>query len=237
MKLETLNTITDLYCDYFWNSPEAAEARSYMLDRGFTEDTLRDFRIGYAPISWEFEISDEAIEELVSLKHVLVRTGVVHDRFSGRVMFPICDEQGRVRGFSGRIFGKMTGPKYENSSTTDVFVKGQSLFGVNRARETIFKKNIVVVVEGFTDAMAFHQVGRLNVVATMGTKFTERHLITLSRYTNNFYFGFDADSGGRGARDKALEKAKALKLNAAVVNFPEGKDPADLLLTAKVPQT
>lgn len=230
MKLESLNIVSDLYVQSFWESEEGETAKSYMIERGFTENTLRSFKVGYAPSSWQFELDAEVLEDLIGLRHISTRNNTIRDRFSGRVVFPVCDEQGNVRGFSGRIFGEKTGAKYENSSTSDTFTKGQSLFGMNLARKSIYEKNLVVVVEGFTDAMAFHQVGRENVVATMGTKFTERHILMLSRYTNNLYFGFDADSGGKGARDKALIMTKSLNLNAAIINFPDGKDPADILL-------
>lgn len=229
-----MQKVADHYSDQLWNSEAGEAARQYMLDRGFTKETLEQFGLGYAPAEWNFDVSDEDLAFLAEIEHVYLN-GTTIDAFAGRVMFPIKDERGAVRGFSGRLIGTDDGVKYKNSSESTIFRKSDSIFGINLAREAIFKLNKVIICEGFTDAMAFHQTGTQCAVAAMGVRFTERQLLTLARYTNRLYLSFDADKGGAGATERTYEKAKKLGLSLGRIAIPEGKDPADILL--KVPSS
>jgi DNA primase len=234
MNTDLMQKVCDHYENQLWNTADGASARQYMLDRGFTEDTLREFGLGYAPVEWNFECEPEEMDFLAEIEHVYVSSKVV-DAFGSRIMFPIKDEQGRVRGFSGRLVGTDDGVKYKNSTESVIFKKSDSIFGISLAREAIFKVNKVIICEGFTDAMAFHQTGTKCAVAAMGVRFTERQLLTLARYTNRLYLSFDADKGGQGATARTEEKARKLGLSLGRISIPEGKDPADILL--KVPTT
>ena len=209
-----------------WESSLADPARKYLNDRKFTDETLRKFRVGFAPASLDDEFSDDDIERLEAWKYVEGRVLKYRDR----VMFPIVDVLGRVRGFSGRSVGTTTAIKYYNAAESEMFKKSELLFGLDHARKAIFLNNKVIVCEGFTDVLAFHQHGTPIAVACMGVALTETHVRTLMRYTDTLYFAFDADKGGNVALKKSVDMCKDLGLNYGLYKLPEGKDPASHLL-------
>jgi len=151
-----------------------------------------------------------------------------YDRFRGRLIFPIADEQGRVIGFSGRVLGgDEKTAKYVNSPEGELFRKGSLLYGLDRARAAIAKQERAVVVEGNTDVLALRQAGLEPVVASMGTALTERQLNELSRLTHKLYLCFDGDAAGEAATLRGMELAAAQGFDVRVVALPPGTDPAD----------
>ena len=157
--------------------------------------------------------------------------GRVFDRFRGRIVFPLADERGRVRGFGARAMGDDDGPKYLNSSECEVFHKGRQLFALDLARRAGASSGSVVLAEGYTDVLALHQAGLTNAVGIMGTALTDDHAALLARVAPVLVLALDADRAGQGAMLKAAEVARRRKLELRVVALPEGADPADLLVT------
>jgi DNA primase len=217
-KLARLREINDVAATYFHylllNSPEADTARAYLQKRGFTQATLVRFRLGYALDRW-----DALLNHLVSRHYALAEiaeAGLVvqrddrsgyYDRFRGRIIFAICDPQGQVIGFGGRVLGDGV-PKYLNSPQTPLFDKGGALFGLDKAKQGIRLAGEAVIVEGYTDVMMAHQYGIENVVAQMGTALTEAQLKLLKRHTQRFVLALDADAAGEHATLRGLDVAR-----------------------------
>lgn len=202
-------------------------------DRKFTSDTIAGFRLGYAPAKFDLECSDEELAMLSELGYVTLSDSGIHHNYEGRVMFPITDSIGRVRGFSGRRVGNGRTIKYYNSAETFFFKKSELLFGLEQSRRSIFLNNKAIVCEGFTDVLAFHQKGIRIAVACMGTSLTKQHMNHLYRYTDTLYFAFDADGSGKEALSKSVNLAKKYHMNYGVQKFPDGQDPAEYLLGSK----
>lgn len=210
------------------------EVMSYLYHRGLTDDTLRKFRIGYAPLEWRMGL--QALTKKGFREDEQVRAGVAvksekgyYDRFRGRIMFPISDPSGKVIAFSGRVFGTQGDEvaKYINSPETPLFDKSTALFGYDKARASIRTQNFSVVVEGQMDLVMSHQGGIENTVASSGTALTEKHLALLKRLSDNVVFAFDADEAGLSATRRAYTLALHAGMNVRVAVIPEGKDPAD----------
>ena len=182
--LALLERTAAYYVRVLWESPEAAAAREYLAGRGLEEGALREFRVGFSPGAFDRVVgaSERAgyrPEELLACGLASRRRdgrGVI-DRFRGRIMFPLCDERGRVLGFGARALRPDDQPKYLNSSDNDVFHKGELLYGADLARAAAAKAGRVVLVEGYTDAVALRQAGVAEVVGSMGTALTERQVV------------------------------------------------------------
>jgi DNA primase len=157
--------------------------------------------------------------------------GSLYDKFVNRLMFPISDVTGRVIGFGGRTLDD-TGAKYINSPTTALFDKSNCLYGLQQARHHIVATGAAVVVEGYTDCIMAHQFGCTNVVATLGTSFTEGHARILRRYAKRIVLVFDSDAAGLEAANRALEICLAQRIDIKLASVPEGKDPCDFILSA-----
>jgi DNA primase len=219
------------------NLAETAEGRralDYLAQRGVTDETRKAFRLGYAPNSWDAMgnflrsrgASRTQIERsgLVSLKE----SGGFYDRFRSRLMFPICDTQGRIVAFGGRILGAGE-PKYLNSPETAVYTKGQHLFGLNHARDEIRRRDFAILVEGYLDFLIPFQAGVKNLVASLGTALTENQARLLGRYARRIVVNFDPDSAGVAATKRSLELllAEAFKVN--VLTLPDNLDPDEFI--------
>jgi DNA primase len=196
--------------------------KAYLVDRGLTEETVRSFRIGFAPLEWR------AVYDHLRSKHFsdaeIEKAGLVkptegkepYDRFRGRVMFPIFDANGRVVAFSGRVFGEQKNKdgsdvaKYINSPETPLYDKSSIMFGYDRAKRAIRTQNFTILVEGQMDLIMSHQAGTENTVAVSGTALTEKHLTLLKRLSDNLVFAFDADEAGLRATARAFRLALAL---------------------------
>ncbi len=217
-KLARLREINDAAATYFHNlllsNPEAAPARAYLQKRGFAQETLVRFRVGYAQDRW-----DALLNHLASRHYTMAEiaeAGLIvqrddrsgyYDRFRGRITFAICDPQGQVIGFGGRVLGDGV-PKYLNSPQTPLFDKSGALFGLDKARQGIRLAGEAVIVEGYTDVMMAHQYGIENVVAQMGTALTEAQLKLLKRHTQRFVLALDADAAGEHATLRGLDVAR-----------------------------
>jgi DNA primase len=220
-----------------WEAPEAADARSYLLGRGLSEEALRTFRVGYSPSAWDRVLmasrrSGYSEAELVATGLVTRnREGRIYDRFRGRIMFPLWNSRGKVNGFGGRAMGEARGAKYINTPESPLFHKGNELYAAHLARGAAAKKREVVVVEGYTDVIALHQAGFGNVVASMGTALTDAQVKRLAMLAPLARLAMDADSAGQEAMRRAARVAGD-EVALLVVSLPEGRDPADLALAS-----
>ena len=192
-----------------WEAPEAARARSYLETRGIDRDTARAFRLGYAPEGWDHLLGaarreGHPVEALLAAGLVIPRQNASghYDRFRGRLIFPIADTQGRVIAFGGRgLAGEE--PKYLNSPETPLYLKGQTLYSLHRARERMAETRRALLVEGYVDCLMAHQYGFGEAVAVLGTALTPQQLGLLRRYADEAILFFDADRAGQEAARRA----------------------------------
>jgi DNA primase len=240
--LALLERTAAYYVRVLWESDEAANARSYLTERGLSEGALREFRVGYSPSAWDrvLTASQRAGYSLSELTDtglaVRGRGGGLYDRFRGRIMFPLADERGRVRGFGARAMRDGQGPKYLNSNEGEVFHKGRQLYGLDVARSAAAREGRVVLVEGYTDVLALHQAGIGGVVGTMGTALTEHQADALIRLAPTALLCLDADAAGIEAMRRGLESVERAdarrpgrRLEMRIVELPSGLDPADFV--------
>lgn len=232
--LKCLERASELFRIYLLNSQEGKEALKYLNGRNIGISLVKEFEIGLAPSAQNL-ITKKLLSEGYKEKHLIqsglsVRTlrGLV-DRFRGRIMFPIRDIKDKVVGFGGRQF--LSGePKYLNTPETPFFKKGSLLYNLNKAKKYIVEADRALIVEGYTDVIAFHRAGLPYVVATLGTALTENHLAMISRFTSNIYLAFDSDSAGLKAAESGINLIpKAGRFNVKVIVLPEGKDPAEFV--------
>jgi DNA primase len=234
-----LDRAATYYARYLWESSEAAPARDYLLGRGLSADTLKEFRVGYAPSAWDRILlasrsAGFSEEELVAAGLVSgsrANPGQVYDRFRGRIMFPSADARGRVRGFGARAMRDNQLPKYLNTSEGLVYSKRSQLFGIDLARAAAARAGRMILVEGYTDVLALHQAGLQNAVGIMGTALTEEQVAELGRVVRVLELCLDADRAGHDAMLRAakLAEGRTPPLELRVVPLPEGTDPAELV--------
>jgi DNA primase len=241
-RLERLQSLVEraasFYQRHLWETSEAAAARQYLADRGFSEAILREFRVGYSPSAWD-KLLTAAQRDGFSQEELAAaglaqrgRQGGVYDRFRGRIMFPLADYRGRVLGFGARSLREDQRPKYLNTSENELYHKGRQLFGIDRAASTAAKRGRIVAVEGYTDVLALHQAGITESVAIMGTALTQQQLTTLAQRVGRdgtVYLALDADRAGQDAMRRGARGARDLDLELRVVDMPEGQDPAELI--------
>lgn len=214
-----------------------ASAREYAAKRGLSPQTIERFGIGLALDGWHDLRA--AAEQVRIPADVLLDVGLIvnsekgntYDRFRHRLMFPICDGQGRMVGFGGRTLGDDPA-KYLNSPETPLFSKSRILYGLDQARAEIQKTRQVVVVEGYMDAVLLHQHGFCETVATLGTALTDAHMKLLAQLAERVYLCFDNDEAGQRAADRAVETALRHRLDVRVAIMPHGQDPADCILVS-----
>ena len=225
------------YERYLWEAAEAQAAREYLLARGLREETLRDFRVGYAPSAWDRILSasrragfsDEELLAVGLVQRSKSRAGQVYDRFRERIMFPSADARGRVLGFGARAMRENQRPKYLNTSDGEVYHKRSQLFGIDLARAQATRAGRIILVEGYTDVLALHQAGLRNAVGIMGTALTEEQVGQLERVARVLELCLDADRAGQEAMLRAARLASGRRLELRVVPLPEGRDPAELI--------
>jgi DNA primase len=234
-RLFQINEVAAEYYHHLLSSTKAGEAaRSYLARRKVMPETIKEFRLGFSPDAWEtiknyLVGKGYAEKELVEAGLIIEKEeGGSYDRFRNRLLFPICDIQGRVTGFGARVLDDSL-PKYINSSQTPVFDKSSSLYGVDKAKSAIRKKNLVIIVEGYMDVLIAHQHGWQNVVGSMGTSLTEKQVESIKRLTNNITLALDADIAGEEAtlRGKAILAYSNVEAN--VILLPAGKDPDEVI--------
>ncbi|HEY4280124.1 MAG TPA: DNA primase [Conexibacter sp.] len=232
-----LDRAADYYARYLWESGEATKARDYLAGRGLNEETLRAFRVGYAPSAWDKMLmgsrqagfSEEELRATGLASESRQRPGRVYDRFRERIMFPLANSRGRVVGFGARAMREQQGAKYLNTSDGEVFHKGDQLFGIDIARRPAARAGTIVLAEGYTDVLALHQAGVQNAVGVMGTSLTDEQARELERTARTLVLALDADNAGQEAMVRASRIAAGRRLELRVVPLPEGLDPADLI--------
>jgi DNA primase len=218
--------------DILLNSDEGkAIGHSYFKERGFTNETIRKYGLGYSPEIWD-AFSKEALgkgyklEFLESTGLTIVKDERLIDRFRGRVMFPIHSMSGRVLGFGGRILtNDKKAAKYLNSPESDIYHKSKVLYGIYHAKQAIAKQNNCYLVEGYTDVIQFNQAGIENVVASSGTALTPDQIRLINRLTKNITVLFDGDAAGLRASIRGIDLILEEGMNVRVCTFPDGEDP------------
>ena len=240
---ESMFIVSEFARDYFHstlleNEQGKAVGLSYFKERGFTEETIQKFQLGYSLNEWE-AFSTEALNKGYNLKYLeatgltivkddlLSSTGTKYfDRFKGRVMFPIHSMSGRVLGFGGRILiNDKKAAKYLNSPESEIYHKGNVLYGIYYAKQSIAKEDNCFLVEGYTDVISFNQAGVENVVSSSGTALSENQIRLINRLTKNITILFDGDAAGIRASIRGIDLILEQGLNVKVVMFPDGDDP------------
>tara|TARA_R110002049_G_scaffold200326_1_gene371017 strand:+ start:13641 stop:15608 length:1968 start_codon:yes stop_codon:yes gene_type:complete len=204
---------------------------SYFKERGFTEETIKKFQLGYSLDEWQ-AFSDEALSkgykiEFLAATGLTIVKGEKHfDRFKGRVMFPIHSMSGRILGYGGRILtNDKKAAKYLNSPESEIYHKSKVLYGLYHAKQSIAKEDNCYLVEGYTDVIQFHQTGITNVVSSSGTALSADQIRLINRLTNNITVLFDGDAAGVRASIRGIDLILEQGVNVKVCTFPDGEDP------------
>ena len=236
-KLLDLHEATTAWYQEQLMGSEGAVAREYLAGRGLDANGIKTFRIGYAPdgfnglrdrLSGMADADTLRISGLFSQKqHEDGTQGPLYDRFRKRVMFPICNESGRVIAFTARTLetGEKAGPKYLNSPETPLYTKGQVLFNLDKARSVIRQAGFALLVEGQMDCISVFLRGIQNVIATSGTAFTEQQVAILRRHTTNVIVNFDPDTAGANAAEKSISLLTEEGFTIKIVTLEGGLDP------------
>ena len=239
---QRLYEVCDWACRFFEKQLEGSssgkEAREYLLGRGILEESIKNWRLGYSPDTWQglsdFLTSRGYKKEEIEKSGLSIKNdqGSFYDRFRGRIIFPIFDLNSQVVGFGGRVFkekDKQEIAKYVNTPNTLLYDKSRILYGLDRAKVEIRKRDSCILVEGYTDIIMTHQAGTQNVVATSGTALTPYQLKILKRYSENLILGFDMDVAGDTATKRGIDLAQSVGFNIKVIRLPEGKDAAEII--------
>ena len=225
-------TLTNLYNNNLFTE-KGKNGLDYLYNREISDEVIEDFKLGFAPDSWDY-----AIEQLAKLgykSNEFIKAGVVvekeeskriYDRFRNRIIFPIWNEQGKVVAFSARtIEENPQGGKYVNSPETSIFKKSNVLYALPLAKKPIREKDFVILCEGQLDVIAMHRAGFKNSVAPQGTAFTEEQANLLKRYTSKISLCFDGDKAGVNAANKAMDILLTNDMEIKVIDLPSGEDP------------
>jgi DNA primase len=233
---ESMYLVSEYARTYFHNTLLKTDAGkaiglSYFKERGFTDETIKEFQLGYSTDAWS-GLTDTALKKGYQLKYLestglsIVKETKQFDRFKGRVMFPIHSMSGRVLGFGGRILAKNEkAAKYLNSPESDIYHKSKVLYGIYYAKQTIAKEDNCYLVEGYTDVIQFHQKGIKNVVSSSGTALTPDQIRLINRLTKNITVLFDGDPAGIRAALRGIDLILEQGMNVKICTFPEGEDP------------
>ena len=245
--------VADLAARFFekqlWESQSGQKALEYLRGRGLKDETLKEWRLGYAPNTWNslkvFLKNAGYSEKDIFASGLTVKknTSDYYDRFRGRIMFPIADLNSQVVGFTGRIFELEIGnwklensqaepAKYINTPQTAIYDKSRILYGLDKAKIELRKNDRAIVVEGNMDALMSYQAGVKNVVASSGTALTPAHLKILKRHTQSIALCFDQDAAGETAAKRGIDLALSQGFNVGIINLANSekvKDPADLV--------
>jgi DNA primase len=249
-QLYEIMAITANFYQHALNQPQGEQALNYLkIDRAFSDETIQNFQLGYSPSGWE-TLANYLITQKKFPPKAIEAAGLMiprkdgnsyYDRFRDRLMIPIRDVQGRVIGFGGRTLTDEQ-PKYLNSPETELFDKGKTLYGLDRAKDTINKTDRAVVVEGYFDVIALHAVGITSAVAALGTALSSIQVKQLVKFTESkqIILNFDADKAGNIAAERAIGEVATLayqgQLQLRILNLPSGKD-ADEFLKLNRPES
>ena len=233
---ESMYLVSEFARTYYQNTllktdPGKAIGLSYFKERGFTDETIKNFQLGYSTDAWS-GLTDTALKKGYKLKYLestgltIVKETKQFDRFKGRVMFPIHSMSGRVLGFGGRILAKNEkAAKYLNSPESEIYHKSKVLYGIYYAKQTIAKEDNCYLVEGYTDVIQFYQKGVKNVVSSSGTALTPNQIRLINRLTKNITVLFDGDPAGIRAALRGIDLILEQGMNVKICTFPEGEDP------------
>ncbi|MCG1037284.1 DNA primase [Polaribacter sargassicola] len=233
---ESMFMVSNFAKDYFNNvmlntNKGKAIGLSYFKERGFTDETIKKFDLGYCIDEWD-NFTNAALAKGYDLKYLastgltIVKENKQFDRFKGRVMFPIHSMSGRILGFGGRILtADKKAAKYLNSPESDIYHKSKILYGIYQAKKEIAKQDNCFLVEGYTDVISFNQSGVENVVASSGTALTSDQIRLINRLTKNITVLFDGDAAGIRASIRGIDLILEQGMNVKVVQFPDGEDP------------
>lgn len=231
--LQIHEQLTQRWHNALLNEAAGQLARDYLARRGVSQEAIALFRLGAAPEAWDDTVNWAKAKnfqpETVERAGLIIKkpeTGHYYDRFRGRLMFPICDEQGRVIGFSGRVLaGDEKTAKYVNSPETPIFTKSKVFFGLDKSKRALLDAGHAVICEGQLDLIAIFMSGVQNVVAPQGTAFTPEHARILKRYVDEVVLCFDSDDAGQNAAVRSLDHLLASGLAARVAVVPSPHDP------------
>lgn len=233
--IEAHELIRKFYHHLLVNTKDGQHALEYLLDRGFTLESIEKFQIGYALNSWEFVykfLTKRKFEPAILEKSGLIikreKDGTYFDRFRDRIMFPIFDQKGNTIAFSGRSLGSEE-PKYLNSPETAIFNKSKILYNFHLARPSMRKLQQIVLFEGFADCIAANRAGVENGVATMGTSLTSDHVALIRRNSESVTICYDSDNAGIEAAYRAANLLSEAGSQVRVAMMPDGLDPDDYI--------
>ena len=227
--------------DCLVRSPDAEPARRYLSERGITDDSIRRFRLGFAPNDWDWLLKRARTASIAPA--TLEKIGLVrprqngpghYDFFRGRVLFSIRDLQARPVAVGGRVLPGASdekGAKYINTPETPLFSKSRLLYALDMAKDAISRSRTAMVMEGYTDVLIAHQCGVENAVAVLGTALGEQHIPILRRFADQVLLVLDGDAAGRRRADEILELFVSAQLDLRILTLPDDLDPADFLLT------
>ena len=240
--LEILELATLFYEKQLWEGMGKNKALNYLRERGLKDETIKEFRLGYAPEGWRnilnflagkgFNLKDILNSGLIIQKEPNIwEAGNFYDRFRGRIMFPILNPAGKAVGYSARVEpgGDESQAKYINTPETEIYHKGNILYGIDKAKMEAKNKDWILLVEGNMDVIAAHQAGIKNTVAVSGTALTSEQLSIIKRYTSNIRMFFDMDEAGQKAAVRSAQIAFDKELNVAIVAAENAKDAADMV--------
>ncbi len=230
---EAMEQAVAFYHDRLLHHTDASRARQYLRSRGLESETVRRFKLGWAP-----EGGNQLVKAVRSGALALTGAGLavqgqygLRDAFRGRIIFPISQPDGKPIALGGRLVpgvGDGNGPKYRNSTETPIYQKRSTLYALNLARQAIVQTGEVIVCEGYTDVIGFFRAGLPRAVATCGTALTEDHFKLLARFGRRIVLAFDADAAGQSAASRFYEWERRHEIEVAVADLPTGQDPGDL---------
>jgi DNA primase len=230
--VDAMAQAVDWYHRRLLDDPAARPARDYLRGRGLHGDVARTFKLGWAPDEWDALARESGIDgELLRATGLAFtnRRNRLQDALRARVLFPIFSDSGDAVAIGGRVLPGSPDPaKYKNSPETPIYSKSKTLYGLNWAKSEVVASDQVVVCEGYTDVIGFHQVGIARAVATCGTALTEDHVRMLKRYAGRVVLAFDADAAGQGAAERFYEWEQRYQVQVAVARLAGGKDPGEL---------
>lgn len=233
-----INSLYDIYniSNMFYQNnlltKEGIEAIEYLKNRGFTDEIIRTFGVGLSTRTQVCKLlkAKGYKDDILIMSGISgISEGTLYDLYVNRIMFPLCDLEGKVVGFSGRIYKSEDSSKYVNSKESDIFKKGELLYNYHRAKEYCRKKKCVIIVEGFMDVIALHMVGIYNVVASMGTAITSVQAKLLKKLSTNVILCFDGDNAGNKATLACAKELSEIGVYPKVIRLPEKMDPDEYI--------
>jgi len=224
----------EYYQRMLWKDPSAGRARDYLRSRGLTEETVKEFQLGFATDAWEAlgtALKNDVPEKTLEASGLILlgKEGKHYDRFRKRILFPILDGKGVCVAFGARVLDDSQ-PKYLNSPETEIYSKGRQLYGLHQARTAIRTENFVIVVEGYMDVIGCHQAGVRNTVASLGTALTSEQARLMKRHAPNVTILYDADAAGEMATLRGLEIFLEEGMEVRIVRLTDGYDPDSYIL-------